>query len=94
MGPKRAVIAFTSTCQASNNLRARLATMKDVDLDIYEVDYYKNKPIGRLFEINHLPSAIFLEHGMPIARAKSLFEMEDFFSIVDDVVMHGKNPFE
>jgi len=56
------VIQFTSNCQASNNLRARLY---DMHINAYDITYERNRPIGALFEVKQLPCAILLEHGSP-----------------------------
>jgi thioredoxin-like negative regulator of GroEL len=94
-GNKHAIIQFTSPgCPASNNLKARLAKRRDVNIDVFDIEYYKNKPIGALFDVKYLPCAILVEHGMPVARANGLFEMDNFLEAVDDVVFHDKNPFE
>jgi thioredoxin-like negative regulator of GroEL len=92
---KHAVVTFTSpSCPASNNMKARLAERRDVQITVFDVDYYKNKPIAKLFDIRYLPSAVLLEHGMPIDRMTGMFEFEQFFETINDLVMLGKNPFE
>lgn len=77
------VIQFTSNCQASNNLRARLDGM---NINAYDITYERNRPIGALFEVKQLPCAILLEHGLPVARASGLTEIEPFLGIVEDAL--------
>jgi thioredoxin-like negative regulator of GroEL len=94
-GNKHAIVQFTSIgCPASNNLKARLAKRQYLNIDVFDIEYYKNKPIGALFDVKYLPCAILVEHGMPVARANGLFEMDKFIEVVEDVVFLDKNPFE
>lgn len=94
-GNKHAIVQFTSpTCPASNNLKARLAQRRDLNIDVFDVEYEKNKPIGALFDVKYLPCAVLVEHGMPVARANGLFEIDTFLDTVEDAVFHDRNPFE
>jgi hypothetical protein len=77
------VIQFTSNCQASNNLRAR---MNDIRINAYDIIYERNRPIGALFEVNRIPCAILLEHGLPVARASGVSELEPFLGVVEDAL--------
>lgn len=93
-GPKNAVIVFTSPAPQSTNLKARMASMKDVDMNVFEISYDNNRRLGELFEIRILPTAILTEHGMPINRATGFSEMDDFLKTVYDTAIYDKNSFE
>ena len=82
------VIQFTSNCQASNNLRAR---MNGIHINAYDIIYDRNRPIGALFEVKQLPCAILLEHGLPVARASGVSEIEPFLGTVEDA-LRGISP--
>jgi thioredoxin-like negative regulator of GroEL len=82
------VIQFTSNCQASNNLRAR---MSGIHINAYDIVYERNRPIGALFEIKQIPCAILLEHGLPVARASGASEIEPFLDVVEDA-LRGMSP--
>lgn len=83
------VIQFTSNCQASNNLRARLDGMH---INAYDIVYERNRPIGALWEVKQLPCAILLEHGLPVARAAGSAEIEPFLGILEET-LRGMPPF-
>ena len=93
-GPKNAVIVFTSPAPHSTNLKARLADMKDVGINVFDIPYDNNRKIAELFEIRCIPTAVLVEHGMPIARATGFSEMDQFVQDVRDTVLYDKNSFE
>jgi hypothetical protein len=73
---------------------ARLAERRDLNVDVFDVTYERNVPIGPLFEIRCVPTAMLLEHGMPIARAAQSFEIDNFLGKVEDAIIYDRNPFE
>jgi hypothetical protein len=92
---KHSIVTVTAhNCPMSNNLRARLDIRQDLNIDVFDIPYETKLPIGHLFEIRSVPTAILLEHGMPIARADQSFEIDKFIETVEDVVVYDRNPFE
>ena len=94
-GNKHSVLTVTAReCPMSNNLLARLDARKDLNVDVFDIVYEKNNPIGPLFEIRRTPTIILLEHGMPIVRTSELEDLDNFIETVRDVVTYDRNPFE
>ena len=94
-GNKHTIVTVTArNCPRSNNLKARLAERRDLSIDVFDIPYERNLPAGSLFEIRCVPTAILLEHGMPIARAAQSFELDNFIGKVEDAVIYDRNPFE
>ena len=95
LGSKHSIVTVTAhNCPRSNNLRERLADRRDLNIEVFDIPYERNLPVGHLFEIRSVPTAILLEHGMPIARASQSFEIDKFITNVEDVVVYDRNPFE
>jgi thioredoxin-like negative regulator of GroEL len=74
-------------CKACKKLSERLYEKTDLEIDVYEVNHDENKAISRLFGVRMLPTAIFFEDAVPMARMTGLKEADDFFQTVDDVVI-------
>jgi thioredoxin-like negative regulator of GroEL len=45
--------------------------------------------IAKIFNVRSLPTAVFFEDSMPVARMTGLGEADDFLNIVEDVVTRG-----
>lgn len=94
-GNKHSILTITAReCPMSNNLLARFDARKDLNVDVFDIVYEKNNPIGPLFEIRRAPTVILLEHGMPIVRTSEMDELDNFIETVKDVVTNDRNPFE
>ena len=94
-GGKHSVLTVTAReCPMSNNLLARLDARRDLNVDVFDIVYDKNNPIGPLFEIRRTPTVMLLEHGMPIVRTSEMGDLDDFIETVKDVVTYDRNPFE
>ena len=86
-GRKYALLKFTGkNCGACKKLEPKLTEIKNLDIDIYDVEHYENKVISRAFSVRALPTVVFCEDGIPSARMTGLSESDDFFQLVDDVV--------
>jgi thioredoxin-like negative regulator of GroEL len=89
-GKRHSIIKFSGkNCKACKKMNERLLEIKDLAVDVYDIDHYENKMISRLFSVRMLPTAVFIEDGMPMARMSGLSEADEFLSTVKDVVVHG-----
>lgn len=94
-GNKHSVLTITAReCPRSNNLLARLDARRDLNVDVFDIVFEKNNPIGPLFEIRRVPTVILLEHGMPIVRISEMSDLDEFIETVKDIVTNDRNTFE
>jgi thioredoxin-like negative regulator of GroEL len=89
-GRRHSIIKFTSkNCAACKQITTQLEKRADLDIDVYDVEHLENKAISRMFNVRALPTAIFFEDAIPMARMTGLKDAKEFLEIVDDVVING-----
>jgi thioredoxin-like negative regulator of GroEL len=89
-GRKHSIIKITSQkCAACKQISTQLEKRADLEIDVYDVEHLENKAISRMFGVRTLPTVIFFENAIPMARMAGLKEAEEFLQIVDDVVIKG-----
>jgi thioredoxin-like negative regulator of GroEL len=89
-GHKHSIIKFTSkNCVACKQLSKKIEERAELEIDVYDIEHLENKAISRMFSVHALPTAIFFENAIPMARMTGLKESADFLQIVDDVVIKG-----
>jgi len=92
-GSKYSIVKFVKTDDYRTNiLNSSLAKRKDMNVDVYSVSYLENLEIARLYGVTRIPTAIFVENGVPMSRMTGIEYAEDFMDYVDGVVSHGKHP--
>ncbi|AGE50870.1 thioredoxin [Paramecium bursaria Chlorella virus CVB-1] len=89
--PRRhAIIKFSKKgCAPCKKVSEKFETMKNLDIDVYEVEFLENKAIARMFNVHALPTSVFFEDGLPMQRMVGLKEVDDFIDLVNDVVIDG-----
>lgn len=60
-----------------------------IPVEVFDVDFYENKNIAKLFNISVLPTAIFIDKQQPVARMNGLKEYDEFIELVESVVDDG-----
>lgn len=89
-GRRHAVIKFSKKgCAPCKKVSEKFETMKDLDIDVYDVEFLENKAIARMFNVRALPTAIFFEDAIPMQRMAGMAEADEFIRIVNDVVVDG-----
>ena len=89
-GRRHAIIKFSKKgCTPCKKVSEKFETMKNLDIDVYEVEFLENKAIARMFNVHALPTSIFFEEGLPMQRMVGLKEVDDFIDLVNDVVVDG-----
>jgi thioredoxin-like negative regulator of GroEL len=92
-GNRHAILKFHgSHCYRSKQFKDRLIKRVDLQIDVYEIDFFEHRDISRLLGVEIIPTALLLENGIPISRMDGLYGADDFLDFVADVVLHGKNP--
>ncbi|AGE56318.1 thioredoxin [Paramecium bursaria Chlorella virus NE-JV-1] len=85
-GRRHAILKFSGRrCLPCTTFASRLVDIKDADIDVFDVDLFENKMIGRIFSIKALPTAIFFEDKIPKYHMVGLKEADDFLRIARDV---------
>ena len=80
------VIQFTGKkCNPCKLFKQKFAETS-FPVEVYDVDFYENKQIGKLFNISVLPTAIFIDKQQPVARMNGLKEYDEFIELVETVV--------
>lgn len=89
-GRRHAIIKFSKKgCAPCKKVSEKFETMKNLDIDVYEVEFLENKAIARMFNVRALPTSVFFEDGLPMQRMVGLKEVDDFIGLVNDVVVDG-----
>ena len=89
-GRKHSIIKFTSkNCAACKQISTQLDKRADLEIDVYDVEHLENKAISKMFSVRALPTVVFFENAIPMARMTGLKESKEFLQIVDDVVVKG-----
>ncbi|ABT15738.1 thioredoxin [Paramecium bursaria Chlorella virus CVR-1] len=89
-GRRHAIIKFSKKgCAPCKKVSEKFETMKNLDIDVYEVEFLENKAIARMFNVHALPTSVFFEDGLPMQRMVGLKEVDDFIDLVNDVVVDG-----
>jgi thioredoxin-like negative regulator of GroEL len=73
-------------------LDSSLAKRKDMNVDVYSVDYFENLEVARLYGVTRIPTAIFMENGVPMSRMTGIEYAEEFLEYVNGVVVEGRYP--
>lgn len=92
-GSKYSIVKFVRTDDYRTNiLNSSLAKRKDMNVDVYSVDYFDNLEVARLYGVVKIPTAIFMENGVPMSRMTGIEYTEEFLEYVNGVVVGGKYP--
>jgi hypothetical protein len=92
-GSKYSIVKFVRTDDYRTNiLNSSLAKRKDMNVDVYSVDYFENFEVARLYGVVKIPTAIFMENGVPMSRMTGIEYAEEFLDYVNGVVVGGKYP--
>lgn len=92
-GSKYSIVKFVRTDDYRTNiLNSSLVKRKDMNVDVYSVDYFDNFEVARLYGVVKIPTAIFMENGVPMSRMTGIEYAEEFLDYVNGVVVGGKYP--
>ncbi|AGE54625.1 thioredoxin [Paramecium bursaria Chlorella virus KS1B] len=80
------VIQFTGKNCNPCKLFKKKITETSIPVEVFDVDFYENKQIGKLFNVSVLPTAIFIDEQQPVARMNGLKEYDEFIELVEPVV--------
>jgi thioredoxin-like negative regulator of GroEL len=89
-GRRHAIIKFSKKgCAPCKKVSEKFETMKNLDIDVYEVEFLENKAIARMFNVSALPTSVFFEDALPMQRMVGLKEADEFIGLINDVVVNG-----
>ena len=89
-GRRHAIIKFTKKgCAPCKKVSEKFETMKNLDIDLYEVEILENKVLARMFNVRTLPTAIFFEDALPMQRMVGVSKADEFIGLINDVVVDG-----
>lgn len=62
------------------------AKLAEVPIDMYDVDYFDNKVLGKFFSVQSVPTAILFEGGAQIYRISGIRGVQEFMDITSGIV--------
>jgi thioredoxin-like negative regulator of GroEL len=70
-------------------LARKIEERATLDIDVYDVEYKKNKVTAKMFDVHSIPTVIFFEDSIPISRITGSEEVDDFLDVVEIIVVNG-----